>query len=185
MVEQSKSKKKRRRFSIGKARWIALGLLTAFLFVRVWDPGPLQTVRVKTFDFFQQLEPREIMQDSPVVIIDLDEASLKEVGQWPWPRNQIAQMVANLFRMGVSVVGFDIIFAEPDRMNSQSVVKSLVGLDQETKSKILKIPSNDAIFADLIKRAGKVVVGQSVLPFERKYEDRKRLKSRVFERRAN
>ena len=185
MVEQSKSKKKRRRFSIGKARWIALGLLTAFLFVRVWDPGPLQTVRVKTFDFFQQLEPRQIMQDSPVVIIDLDEASLKEVGQWPWPRNQIAQMVANLFRMGVSVVGFDIIFAEPDRMNSQSVVKSLVGLDQETKGKILKIPSNDAIFADLIKRARKVVVGQSVLPFERKYEGRKRLKSRVFERRAN
>nr|MCS5598205.1 hypothetical protein [Rhodospirillales bacterium] len=46
--------KKRRRFSIGKARWIALGLLAAFLFVRVWDPGPLQTVRVKTFDFFQQ-----------------------------------------------------------------------------------------------------------------------------------
>jgi class 3 adenylate cyclase/CHASE2 domain-containing sensor protein len=185
MVEQSKSKKKRRRFSIGKARWIALGLLAAFLFVRVWDPGPLQTVRVKTFDFFQQLEPREIMKDSPVVIIDLDEASLKEVGQWPWPRNQIAQMVANLFRMGVSVVGFDIIFAEPDRMNSQSVVKSLHGLDQETKDKILKIRSNDAIFADLIKRAGKVVVGQSVLPFERKYEGRKRLKSRVFERRVN
>ena len=185
MVEQSKSKKKRRRFSIGKARWIALGLLAAFLFVRVWDPGPLQTVRVKTFDFFQQLEPREIMPDSPVVIIDLDEASLKEVGQWPWPRNQIAQMVANLVNMGVSVVGFDIIFAEPDRMNSQSVVKSLEGLDQETKDKILKIRSNDAIFAGLIKRAKKVVVGQSVLPFERKYEGRKRLKSRVFERRAN
>ena len=94
-------------------------------------------------------------------------------------------MVANLVNMGVSVVGFDIIFAEPDRMNSQSVVKSLVGLDQETKDKILKIRSNDAIFAGLIKRAKRVVVGQSVLPFERKYEDRKRLKSRVFERRAN
>ena len=121
--------------------------------VRVWDPGPLQTVRVKTFDFFQQLEPREIMKNSPVVIIDLDEASLKEIGQWPWPRNQIAQMVANLFRMGVSVVWFDVIFAEPDRMNSDSVVKSLVGLDQETKNKLLTLPSNDAIFADLIKRA--------------------------------
>ena len=69
MVEQSKSKKKRRRFSIGKARWIALGLLTAFLFVRVWDPGPLQTVRVKTFDFFQQLQPREIMQDLSLIHI--------------------------------------------------------------------------------------------------------------------
>ena len=73
---------------------------------------------------------------SPVVIIDLDEASLKEVGQWPWPRNQLAQMTLNLFKMGVRVVGFDVIFAEPDRMNSQSVVTSLSGLDEETKNKI-------------------------------------------------
>jgi len=168
--------------TVGKARWIALAILAAFMAVRVMDPTPLQTVRVKTFDLFQQLEPRKIMPNSPVVIVDLDEESLKEVGQWPWPRNQLAQMTLNLFKMGASVVGFDVIFAEPDRMNSDSVVKSMVGLDEETKKKILKLPSNDAIFADLIKQARRVVAGQSVLPFERKYEDRKPLRTRVFER---
>ena len=157
--------------TVGKARWIALVILAAFMAVRVMDPTPLQTVRVKTFDLFQQLEPRKIMPNSPVVIVDLDEESLKEVGQWPWPRNQLAQMTLNLFKMGASVVGFDVIFAEPDRMNSDSVVKSMVGLDEETKKKILKLPSNDAIFADLIKQARRVVAGQSVLPFERKYEE--------------
>jgi hypothetical protein len=167
---------------VGKARWIALAILTAFMIVRVLDPGPLQTIRVKVFDFFQQQEPRKIMPDSPVVIVDLDEASLKEVGQWPWPRNQLAQMTLNLFKMGVRVVGFDIIFAESDRMNSESVVQSLAGLDEETKKKILTLPSNDAIFANLIKQAKRVVAGQSVLPFERKYEDRKPLRTRVFER---
>jgi len=167
---------------VGKARWIALLILVAFMVVRAIDPGPLQTIRVKVFDFFQQQKPRKIMPDSPVVIVDLDEASLKEVGQWPWPRNQLAQMTLNLFKMGVRVVGFDIIFAESDRMNSESVVQSLAGLDDETKKKILKLPSNDAIFASLIKQAGRVVAGQSVLPFERKYEDRKPLRTRVFER---
>ena len=90
-------------FLIGKARTIALVLLVAFMGGRVWDPAALQTIRVKTFDLFQQIEPRKIMPESPVVIIDLDEASLKEVGQWPWPRNQLAQLTLNLFKMGVAV----------------------------------------------------------------------------------
>ena len=140
-------------FSIGKARTIALVLLIAFMGVRVWDPAALQTIRVKTFDLFQQIEPRKIMPESPVVIIDLDEASLKEVGQWPWPRNQLAQLTLNLFKMGVAVVGYDVIFAESDRMNSKSVLKSLeqsslaakalgvdVALDDATRQKIAKIP---------------------------------------------
>ncbi len=185
MADEQKSMSIRKRLrlpTVGKARWIALAILIAFMVVRAVDPGPLQTVRVKTFDLFQQLEPRKIMPDSPVVIIDLDEASLKEVGQWPWPRNLLAQMTLNLFKMGVRVVGFDVIFAEPDRMNSQSVVESLSGLDDETKKKILKLPSNDAIFGNLIKQARRVVVGQSVLSIERKYEDRKPLRTRVFER---
>ncbi len=185
MADEQKSMSIRKRLrlpTVGKARWIALAILIAFMVVRAVDPGPLQTVRVKTFDLFQQLEPRKIMPDSPVVIIDLDEASLKEVGQWPWPRNLLAQMTLNLFKMGVRVVGFDVIFAEPDRMNSQSVVESLSGLDDETKKKILKLPSNDAIFGNLIKQVRRVVVGQSVLSIERKYEDRKPLRTRVFER---
>nr|HIL76458.1 adenylate/guanylate cyclase domain-containing protein [Rhodospirillales bacterium] len=185
MADEQKSMSIRKRLrlpTVGKARWIALAILIAFMVVRAVDPGPLQTVRVKTFDLFQQLEPRKIMPDSPVVIIDLDEASLKEVGQWPWPRNLLAQMTLNLFKMGVRVVGFDVIFAEPDRMNSQSVVESLSGLDDETKKKILKLPSNDVIFGNLIKQVRRVVVGQSVLSIERKYEDRKPLRTRVFER---
>ena len=154
MAGEEKSRSIRERWhlpTVGKARWIAIAILIAFMMVRDIDPVPLQTIRVKTFDLFQQMEPREIMPDSPVVIIDLDEASLKEVGQWPWPRNQLAQMTLNLFKMGVRVVGFDVIFAEPDRMNSQSVVTSLSGLDEETKNKILELPSNDAIFGNLIK----------------------------------
>ncbi len=171
-----------RKIKIGKARWIGLALLTGFMAVRIFDPGPLQTVRLKAFDYYQNIKPREILQDSPVVIIDLDEDSLLEVGQWPWPRNQVAQIVSNAFKFGTAVLGFDIIFSEPDRMNGDNVVKSLVGLDRETIAKLKTIPKNDAIFGKTIKSAKRIVVGQTVLPIERLYKDRKPLKNRVFER---
>ena len=54
------------------------------------------------------LEPR-------VVIVDIDEKSLAEVGHWPWSRNRLAAMVDELFeRQQVAVLGFDVVFAEPD-----------------------------------------------------------------------
>jgi len=168
--------------TVGRARWIAIVLLAAFMFVRWWDPAPLELLRLKTFDLYQQIKPRPLLPNSPVVIIDLDDASQQEVGQWPWPRNIVAQMVQNLFRMGVGVVGFDIVFAEPDRMNGENVVASLIGLDAEMKKKLAALPSNDAIFGKLIRAARRVVVGQAGLNDEKEYEGRKPLRSRVFER---
>ena len=168
--------------TVGKARWIAIVLLAAFMFVRWWDPGPLELLRLKTFDFYQQIKPRPLMPNSPVVIIDLDDESLQEVGQWPWPRNMVAQMVQNLFRLGVGVVGFDIVFAEPDRMSGKNVVTSMVGIDAAMKKKLEALPSNDAIFGKLIRAARRVVVGQAGLNSEKEYEGRKPLRSRVFER---
>lgn len=50
-----------------------------------------------------------------VVIVDLDERSLREVGQWPWPRNVVAELLVNIGAGGAKAIGFDIVFAEPDR----------------------------------------------------------------------
>lgn len=53
--------------------------------------------------------------DDRIVIVDLDEKSLAEVGRWPWSRNRMAEMLDELFdRQKVALVGFDIVFAEPD-----------------------------------------------------------------------
>jgi len=152
-------------------RLMGLGLIAVFVFVYGADPYPVQFVRAKTFDMFQRMKPREIpapppkqlrdLRDVRVTIVDLDEASLSEVGQWPWPRITIAKMVQNLMQMGALVVAFDIVFAEPDRMNPGGVVESMYGLDEETKKKLLKLPGNDAVFADVIKKSGRVVLGQA------------------------
>jgi len=53
--------------------------------------------------------------DDRIVIVDIDEKSLAEVGRWPWSRNVVAQMLDQLFEQyQVAVVGFDVVFAEPD-----------------------------------------------------------------------
>lgn len=137
-------------------------MLAVFLVVYWWNPYPVEFVRNKTFDFFQQAKPREIppIDQTPITIIDLDEESLSQIGQWPWPRNIIAQMVSNLMAMGAAVVGFDIVFAEPDRMNPNDIADSLAGLDDRTREELRNLRGNDEVFADVIARS-RVVLGQA------------------------
>jgi adenylate cyclase len=60
-----------------------------------------------------------------VVIVDIDEKSLKEIGQFPWSRDVVAQMVYNMAQAGVGAMGFDIMFSEPDRSSPHNVINQL------------------------------------------------------------
>jgi adenylate cyclase len=142
----------------GVARAVCIALLLALVALRAVDPPPLQELRLRTFDLFQVLHPRE-QQGYPVAIVDIDEASLKVIGQWPWPRTVLADLVTKLKEQGAIVIGFDVIFAEPDRMSPAVAAESFRGLDADTRAKLDDLPSNDAIFADAIRHA-RVVVGQ-------------------------
>ena len=143
-------------------RLVGLIMLSAFLVVYWINPYPVEFVRNKTFDFFEKLQPRPIPAPgtSPVIIIDLDEESLNEIGQWPWPRNILADMVRNLFVMGVGVVGFDMAFPEPDRMNPAVIADSIAGIDDETREKLSKLSGNDEAFANIIQQT-RIVLGQA------------------------
>ncbi|MDP2757004.1 MAG: adenylate/guanylate cyclase domain-containing protein [Desulfurivibrionaceae bacterium] len=61
----------------------------------------------------------------PIVIVDIDEKSLKTIGQWPWPRDTVATMVHNLGAGGARVIGLDIVFAEADRTSPKNFVDEL------------------------------------------------------------
>ncbi len=143
-------------------RLLGYALLAGFLFLYTVDPYPVEFLRLKTFDFYQQLKPREIPppEGKPVTIIDLDEKSLAEIGQWPWPRTTIAKLVTNLMQMGAALVAFDIVFAEPDRMNPNMIADTIAGLDEETAAKLRALPSNDEILARVVKKS-RVVLGQA------------------------
>ena len=143
-------------------RLLSVALLSGFMFLYYVDPYPVQFLRLKTFDFYQQQKPREIPppQGKPVTIIDLDEESLAEIGQWPWSRTTVAKLIQNLMQMGAALVAFDIVFAEPDRMNPNKIPDTVVGLDEATKAKLRALPSNDEIMSRVIRKS-RVVLGQA------------------------
>jgi len=143
----------------GLARVVCIGLLFALVPLRVIDPRPLEEVRLRAFDLFQVLRPRE-QTARPVVIVDIDEASLKEIGQWPWPRTVVADLVNRLNALGAVVTGFDVVFPEPDRMSPAVAAESFRGLDAATRENLATLPSNDEVLAQAIKQA-RVVVGQA------------------------
>jgi adenylate cyclase len=143
----------------GVRRTLGLSMLAAFVALRIWDPAPLENLRLRSFDFYQSLKPRDA-QARPVVIVDIDEDSMRSVGQWPWPRTVVADLVAKLRALGSAAIGFDVIFAEADRLSPQSAVSTFRGVDEETKAKLRDLPSNDQVMANAI-RGGRVVLGQS------------------------
>ena len=147
----------------GVARAVCILLLFALVPLRLADPEPLEELRLRTFDLFQVLRPRQ-QTIRPVVIADIDEASLKEIGQWPWPRTVVADLVAKLRAAGAVAIGFDVVFAEPDRMSPAVAAATFRDLDAETREKLAALPSNDVVLADAIKKAGNVVIGQAGAP---------------------
>jgi adenylate cyclase len=150
-----------RRF--GVARLVCLGLLVGLAALRIADLPAIEELRVRTFDTFQLIDPR-VKTARPVTIVDIDEPSLAKFGQWPWPRTRIADMVANLTRLGAVVIAFDVIFSEPDRLNPDAAADTFRNLDEATRDKLRSLPSNDQVFADTMRRS-RVVLGESGLPY--------------------
>ncbi|MFH1341298.1 MAG: adenylate/guanylate cyclase domain-containing protein [Pseudomonadota bacterium] len=151
----------KRRF--GVARLVCLAILVGLAALRVADPFAVEELRLRTFDGFQVIEPR-MKTARPVTIIDIDEKSLAKLGQWPWPRTRVADLVDGLTAQGAVVIGFDIVFAEPDRLNPGLAADTFRNLDEETRAKLRALPSNDQILADSLKRS-RVVLGQSGFPY--------------------
>src|SRR5208282_1689234 len=123
----------------GLARALCILLLFALVPLRIADPRPLEEARLRTFDLFQVLRPRQ-QTARPVVLADIDEASLKEIGQWPWPRTVVADLVIRLHELGAVAIGFDIVFAEPDRLSPALAAESFRGLDAATRDKLATLP---------------------------------------------
>jgi adenylate cyclase len=145
----------------GFARLLGLAILIGFIALRFWDPQPIEEFRIRVFDGFQRLEPRKKVQ-RPVTIVDIDEKSLAKFGQWPWPRTRLADLVVNLNNLGAKVIGFDMVFSEPDRLNPDIVAGTMRYLDEVTRTRLRELPSNDQVFADAIRRA-RVVLGETGL----------------------
>ncbi len=119
---------------------VALCVGVGFFFF--WRAGVLEPFELRVNDTMLQLRG-PVAHDERIVIVDIDERSLKALGQWPWSRNIVAQLLHNLAAMGAGIVGLDIVFAEPDA-SSPALVLSQLGVEYENA------PDYDGMLADVI-----------------------------------
>ncbi|MEL6317339.1 MAG: CHASE2 domain-containing protein, partial [Pseudomonadota bacterium] len=140
-------------------RALAALALLAVVGLRVLDPAALETARLNTFDAFQQINPRD-PGESRVAIVDIDEASLAEFGQWPWSRDRMARLVAQLDAAEAAAIGFDIVFSEADRLSPDAFALETPGLPGMVRGVLAGLPNTDAAFAAAIA-ATPTVLGMS------------------------
>ena len=137
-----------------------LSILFCAVVLRVADPAPVAQLRALVFDMFQRTDPRIYDPDTPVRIVDIDEDSIAKIGQWPWSRTVIAQLVEQLTAMGAVVVAFDVVFSEPDRTSPENALKYLPATPEAQKliDVAKTLPSYDKILAESVANAP-VVIG--------------------------
>lgn len=115
-------------------------------------------LRLFAFDTLQQISPREPIEDDPILIIDIDDESLSNLGQWPWPRNLLSKLVENT-ELALTT-SFDIVFGERDRTGSD-VLTEQYSTSSNLVKELKKIKPNDEVFAESMESHTTVVLGSA------------------------
>ena len=141
---------------------IAIGLAIMLLFVghaaRFYNIGFITQLDNIIYDARMRLTMPDTV-DPRIVILDIDEKSLQQVGRWPWPRDTMARLVDELFdKYHVALLGFDVVFAEADYSSGIRALDKLAAHQLKDVPKFQQLYSsmrpeldNDALFAKAIK----------------------------------
>ncbi len=137
----------------------SLSLFLTFLYMFL--PKSLESLDNSLRDYFFNIRG-EIPDTKSVVIIDIDEKSLKKLGQWPWSRNILAKILENLTNAQASLIGLDIVFAEEDKSSPHMVLKKL----HITRK---NIPNYDLEFSKMIAKTPTILGYQFEFKEDTKY----------------
>jgi adenylate cyclase len=122
-------------------------LLILLVLLHLLNPPVVEAFRLKIFDELQTLYPRPPQTAVPLAIVDIDDASLAAIGQWPWPRSVFAELLGRLGQLGAAVVACDILFAESDRYSPPIYAQGLEGRDPKLAAALRALPDNDVLMA--------------------------------------
>ena len=134
-----------------------LGLLVTvgFYAANLSKPPQIEQLGNVLFDAYQKKKPREYNPDTPVRIVEIDDESIEEIGQWPWPRTLIAKLNDRLTDAGAAVIAYDVVFSEPDRTSPKNILLQLQNnpAAQGDFESISKLEDHDAILAKSFARS--------------------------------
>lgn len=125
--------------------------------------------------FFLDTCQRLFASDRPAtntVVVDIDDASLSAVGQWPWPRYRMAALIQAIAREQPSAIGLDVLFSEPDRSSLANIQKAF-RRDFDITMSFTGVPNglldNDGFFGEVLSQTG--AVGSEYFYFDRTSSD--------------
>ena len=114
-------------------------------------------IGLATFDTYQRAAPRPY-EDVPVRIVDIDDESIRRLGQWPWSREDIAILTDRLAQAGAAVIAYDIVFSEPDRTSPAGLAQRLrAGGNDQAAALLADLPDPDATAAEAMEMAPTVL----------------------------
>jgi adenylate cyclase len=148
MLERLRQSRNSTAIAVGLAAMLAVAL------VQWLDLRLLRIPSLQLFDLYQRAAPRDY-GEPPVRVVDIDEDSIEQLGQWPWPRSDLARLVDRLDQAGAVVIAFDIAFAEADRTSPEQIAQALRRQSAENPlaDRLEELPGNDALLAQSIARA--------------------------------
>lgn len=125
----------------------------------VLAPGPVSDVlRDLVFDAYQRIHPRQRDASATVRVIDVDDESLRRLGQWPWPRDRLAAMVERLGELGAAAVAIDVILAEPDRTSPEEIAAAMpAGPERDGLLRTAGARSHDRLLATSLGKVPSVL----------------------------
>ncbi len=128
----------------------------------VLAPAPVMLLRNAVFDAYQRIFPRE-RREAPAIIVEIDEKSLASLGQWPWPRTRVADLIDRIQSHQPAAIGIDLLFTEPDRFSPALLAEALPVMPSDLADKMASLPTTDQLLAQSFKRSN-VVLGVAGLP---------------------
>ena len=129
---------------------------------RTSDPEFVQVLRLNYFDQLQIKYPRATEGQTYSVIVDIDEKSLREIGQWPWPRTVLADLFNKSRDAGMLVLGLDVLFAEKDRTSPDLIANDIQKRNPEIADLLKTLPTNESLAMEAMKKFP-TVIGHSGL----------------------
>ena len=142
---------------IGRIRLVGIAVLVALAVLIGREASVTSLLSAPWFDAYQAVAPR-IAKSMPAVVVEIDQKSLKEVGQWPWPRNKMAELVEAIRREHPAAIALDILMPEVDALSPERLLVRGAKDDAALAAALAGRPSNDALLARALAAARAVLV---------------------------
>ena len=138
--------------------WAVVVSVVILLCLKLYNPLPLQTLQLKTFDLYQKFG--NSYESKSLVLLDISDEALKKQGQWPWKRDTIGRVIVNAYRNGAALVFLNVVFVHKDRLGGDEMFLKMI-----TKYPIILTETSQAKNLQSIERKA-LAVGNVEVPID-------------------